>query len=122
EEVSAVVSLEFLRMWSHVGIVREEGCLQRSLCRANARSADWGEHAEAIAHAYSIAFVSWAENASLISNETSLLTAAQTGREESLDDCYHTYDCPQDLWAVLLDDHKAMATLESYINPSAAAE
>ncbi|XP_047500040.1 uncharacterized protein LOC125046268 [Penaeus chinensis] len=59
EEVSAVVAMEFLRAYLHAGLTRDVGCLSRSLCRANAAAAEWGDLAHALAHALSTAHAEW---------------------------------------------------------------
>ncbi|XP_069994257.1 uncharacterized protein [Penaeus vannamei] len=110
EEVSAVVAMEFLRAYLHAGLTRDVGCLSRSLCRANAASAEWGDLAHALAHALSTAHAEWVSQ--VIPGgvtSSSMQRAAARGRSApSPDTCNRLYRCPEPLWRQLTDDKTVM--------------
>ncbi|XP_037795057.1 uncharacterized protein LOC119590471 [Penaeus monodon] len=110
EEVSAVVAMEFLRAYLHAGLTRDVGCLSRSLCRANAAAAEWGDLAHALAHALSTAHAEWV--AQVIPGgvtSSSMQRAAARGRSApSPDTCNRLYRCPEPLWRQLTDDKTVM--------------
>ncbi|XP_042875923.1 ras guanine nucleotide exchange factor P-like [Penaeus japonicus] len=110
EEVSAVVALEFLRAYLHAGLTRDPGCLSRSLCRANAASAEWGDLAHALAHALSTAHAEWVSQAIPVGvTSSSMLRAAARGRSASDPRaCDRLYRCPEALWRQLTDDGAVM--------------
>ncbi|XP_042224500.1 GATA zinc finger domain-containing protein 16-like isoform X3 [Homarus americanus] len=108
EEVSSVVSLGFLRSYLQASLTTQPSCLTRSLCRANAAAAEWGDLALILAQALSVAHVEWVSQNVVGVSKKALQEAAAEGRSGA--SCDRRYRCPAAVWAKLRDNQAVMDT------------